>query len=184
MTIRQRNRMIRVNIKLVAWVAKQHIHCGLSMGDLIQYGMFGLIRAVELFNPAWKCKFSSYAVPAIRGKILRAIELMRRYRSREVELPEKLYAKDDEAENHQYRKEQLLDINTWMETVLTERERKVIQMRFGLIDGWPFTLEDAGYEIGITRERCRQIENKAMWKLKRQVEIVKSRDGDYDEPGL
>ena len=49
---------------------------------------------------------------------------------------------------------------------LAERERKVISLRFGLEDGHPRTLEEVGREFGVTRERIRQIEAKALRKLR------------------
>jgi RNA polymerase primary sigma factor len=48
---------------------------------------------------------------------------------------------------------------------LTERERRVLQLRYGLIDGQERTLESVGREFGVTRERIRQIEVKALRKL-------------------
>jgi RNA polymerase sigma factor (sigma-70 family) len=45
---------------------------------------------------------------------------------------------------------------------LTERQRQVIEKRFGLADGWEYTLEEVGRELGVTRERIRQIEAKAL----------------------
>ena len=50
---------------------------------------------------------------------------------------------------------------------LSERERKVIELRFGLVDGHPRTLEEVGREFGVTRERVRQIESKTLAKLRR-----------------
>jgi RNA polymerase primary sigma factor len=50
--------------------------------------------------------------------------------------------------------------------LLGVRERKIIELRFGLADGRPRTLEDVGREVGLTRERIRQIEAKALTKLK------------------
>jgi RNA polymerase primary sigma factor len=49
---------------------------------------------------------------------------------------------------------------------LSARERKVIQLRFGLVDGRPRTLEEVGLAFGVTRERIRQIESKALSKLR------------------
>jgi len=49
---------------------------------------------------------------------------------------------------------------------LNDRERKVIQLRFGLQDGHPRTLEEVGREFGVTRERIRQIESKTLGKLR------------------
>ena len=49
---------------------------------------------------------------------------------------------------------------------LADRERKVIELRFGLVDGHPRTLEEVGREFGVTRERIRQIESKTLAKLR------------------
>jgi RNA polymerase primary sigma factor len=49
---------------------------------------------------------------------------------------------------------------------LTPREQKIIQLRFGLMDGHPRTLEEVGREFGVTRERIRQIESKTLSKLR------------------
>lgn len=60
--------------------------------------------------------------------------------------------------------------------VLTEREREVIKMRFGLIDGMPHTLEEVGRYFNVTRERIRQIEAKAIKKLRNRNNCKKLRD--------
>lgn len=78
----------------------------------------------------------------------------------------------DEAANQTMLREQLEDIlNT-----LSEREKKVVEQRFGLIDGVPKTLEDVGKEFNVTRERIRQIEAKAIRKLKRPGKGDKIKD--------
>ncbi len=59
---------------------------------------------------------------------------------------------------------------------LSEREKKVIQLRFGLIDGHPRTLEEVGREFGVTRERIRQIESKTLSKLRHPSRSQKLRD--------
>ena len=59
---------------------------------------------------------------------------------------------------------------------LTEREKKVIQLRFGMLDGEPRTLEEVGIEFGVTRERIRQIESKTLSKLRHPSRAQKLRD--------
>ena len=59
---------------------------------------------------------------------------------------------------------------------LSEREKKVIQLRFGLTDGHPRTLEEVGREFGVTRERIRQIESKTLSKLRHPSRSQKLRD--------
>ena len=67
-----------------------------------------------------------------------------------------------EAASTQLLKEKMEDV---LEN-LTVREKKVLQLRFGLEDGRPRTLEEVGQEFGVTRERIRQIEAKALRKLR------------------
>jgi RNA polymerase primary sigma factor len=59
---------------------------------------------------------------------------------------------------------------------LTEREQKVIEMRFGMVDGRPRTLEEVGAEFGVTRERIRQIESKTLSKLRHPSRAQQLRD--------
>ncbi len=60
--------------------------------------------------------------------------------------------------------------------LLTERERKVIQLRYGLLGSDPLTLEQIGRDFGITRERVRQIETNSLRKLKRLPQAQSLRD--------
>ena len=59
---------------------------------------------------------------------------------------------------------------------LTEREQKVLKLRFGLVDGRPRTLEEVGKEFNVTRERIRQIEAKALRKLRHPSRSKKLKD--------
>ena len=59
---------------------------------------------------------------------------------------------------------------------LSDRERKVIELRFGLVDGHPRTLEEVGREFGVTRERIRQIESKTLCKLRHPTRSQRLRD--------
>ena len=68
--------------------------------------------------------------------------------------------------------EQLMEV---LDT-LTEREQKVLKLRFGLVDGRPRTLEEVGKEFHVTRERIRQIEAKALRKLRHPSRSKKLKD--------
>ncbi|WP_034265981.1 RNA polymerase sigma factor RpoD [Aminiphilus circumscriptus] len=78
----------------------------------------------------------------------------------------------EEAAASQLLREQLDD----MLEDLTEREREVLRLRFGLEDGHPYTLEEVGRRFGVTRERIRQIEAKALRKLRHPSRSRKLRD--------
>jgi RNA polymerase primary sigma factor len=67
-------------------------------------------------------------------------------------------------------------LNTLLEDVLTEREREVLGLRYGLTDGTAHTLEEVGLEVGVTRERIRQIEARAMKKLRHPSRSKRLRD--------
>ena len=77
-----------------------------------------------------------------------------------------------DAANHQLLREQMHDILAQ----LTQREREVLEMRFGLADGTSHTLEEVGQHFGVTRERIRQIEAKALRKLRHPIRSHKLRD--------
>ena len=78
----------------------------------------------------------------------------------------------EESATHQLLKEQVAEVLS----LLTPREQKILRMRFGLEDGRSHTLEEVGLEFGVTRERIRQIEAKALTKLRRHRESKKLKD--------
>ena len=80
----------------------------------------------------------------------------------------------EEAASYQLLREQ---INEVLFSTLTPREEKVIRLRFGLDDGVPKTLEEVGQEFGITRERIRQIESKAIRKITKNHSRSKKLEG-------
>ena len=81
-------------------------------------------------------------------------------------------ANPDEEANRELLREQVRDILA----SLTEREREVLSLRFGLEDGESLTLEEVGRRFGVTRERIRQIEAKALRKLRHPTRSRKLRD--------
>ena len=87
-------------------------------------------------------------------------------------LPDESALEPAEAASHQLLKEQVMEVLS----SLTPRERKVLELRFGLEDGRSRTLEEVGREFNVTRERIRQIEAKALRKLRHPTRSKKLRD--------
>lgn len=222
-------KLTKANLRFVVSVAKQYQNQGLSLGDLINEGNLGLIKAAQRFDETRGFKFISYAVWWIRQSILQALaeqsrivrlplnrvgslnkisktfsELEQRYerepspeeladelevtpdevvdtlkisgRHVSVDAPfvqgedntlldvlenETEEKPDSELMNDSLRKEVQRALST-----LTQREADVISLYFGLNGEHPMTLEEIGERFNLTRERVRQIKEKAIRRLR------------------
>jgi len=222
-------KLTKANLRFVVSVAKQYQNNGLSLGDLINEGNVGLIKAAQRFDETRGFKFISYAVWWIRQSILQALA----EQSRVVRLPlnrvgsiNKLYKSFSELEQKFQREPSVEEIATSMNisteevestmrvtgrhvsvdapfkqgeenslldvlegdnsqppdadlisdslkkevaralATLTVRESEVICCYFGLNDTSPMTLEEIGERFNLTRERVRQIKEKATRRLR------------------
>ena len=221
--------LTKANLRFVVSVAKQYQNQGLSLGDLINEGNLGLIKAAKRFDETRGFKFISYAVWWIRQSILQALA----EQSRIVRLPlnrvgalnkigkaysnlEQEFEREpspgelaselkmdisevadtlkisgrhvsmdapfaqgednrllDVLQNDQQPKPDFLLMNESLKqeirralSTLTERESEVIKLYFGLEDEHPLTLEEIGEKFNLTRERVRQIKEKAIRRLR------------------
>lgn len=136
------------NSKLVVRVAKEFIGKGLSLFELIAAGKVGLQGAIRNFTPERPYRFDTYAIHWIKSGIKRELNQQDEPPSSSV--------------THELLREDILDIMA----NLSPRERDVLRLRFGLDDGRTRTLEEVGRMFGVTRERIRQIEAKALRKLR------------------
>jgi len=179
-----KNLIIRSNLRLVVSIAKRHVGPVDNFFELVSDGNMSLIRAIEKFDYSRGNKFSTYATWAIMKNFARTIpdELKRRDRFRSG--ADEMFSATEDVRSDQFEQESAQSqreeqIHRILER-LDDREQKIIIRRFGLQRGLePRTLQEVGAEMGVTKERVRQIEARALSKLKKAAEEEK-----IEIPGL
>ncbi len=163
--------LINANMRLVVNIAKRHSGQTDNFFELLSDGNMSLIRAVEKFDYSRNFKFSTYASWAIMKNFARSIPDEKHRRERFVTGHEEVFevAPDNRTVEHDILATQeraTHSVNRLLE-YLEPREREIIRMRAGL-DDHPraMTLEEIGQQFGITKERVRQLNARAMKKLR------------------
>ncbi len=169
--VKVKNRIVQSNLRLVVSIAKRHIAGTDDFFSLVSDGNMSLIRAAEKFDYSRGNKFSTYASWAIMKNFARTIPNEFKHRDRFRTTTEELFlARQDnrldpyvEESAQQNRRRELSKILNRLD----EREQKIISARFGLERGSePLTLKQVGEEMGVTKERVRQLESRALAKLR------------------
>ncbi|APW61078.1 sigma-70 family RNA polymerase sigma factor [Paludisphaera borealis] len=166
-----KNQIIRSNLRLVVSIAKRHVGPSNNFFELVSDGNMSLIRAVEKFDYARGNKFSTYASWAIMKNYARTIPEENYRRDRFVTGHEEMFeaAADNRMDEHEYESalKRMQEAIKGMLDRLDDRERLIITSRFGLGGAAERTLEQLGRELGITKERVRQIESRGVDKLRK-----------------
>ncbi len=166
--------LITSNLRLVVSIAKKFNEPSLSFDELISEGNVALMRSVEKFNFALGNRFSTYATYAIQRHFFRISQKCRQQRNR--------FASDDEPVRDRAEEprdpesctpEQVGHLKHVFATFLEElepREQQIVVARFGFDGGKPKTFRELGVEMGVCKERIRQIQTRAIGKLRSMAE--------------
>jgi RNA polymerase sigma factor (sigma-70 family) len=175
---RVREQIAETNLALVLAMAKRTRMSEVDFADLVSEGNMALLRAVDKFDAGRGYKFSTYACRAILKAFSRQGMKLSKYRQRfptdfDPKLERSNYLETKRADFEKDAAEEVKRIVLENRADLTDVERTVIEHRFGLESGdneKPMTLEQVGQIIGVTKERVRQIQNKAMEKIRLELE--------------
>lgn len=169
-----KNDIVRANLRLVVSIAKRYASGPAHLFELISDGNMSLIRAVEKFDFARGFRFSTYATWAIMKNFARTIPTELRQRARFLTGGEDRLVGIEDIRSESLRRETAQsERQSEVSRILNhldERERQIIQHRFGLDRNHnPMTLKEVGRVMGVTKERIRQLEARAMAKLRDAV---------------
>ncbi|HEX7009154.1 MAG TPA: sigma-70 family RNA polymerase sigma factor [Phycisphaeraceae bacterium] len=176
-----RDQIAQTNLALVLAMAKRTRMSEVDFADLVSEGNMALLRAVDKFDVARGFKFSTYACRAILKAFSRSGVKLSKYRQMfptdfdpKLERSNHLELKRDQHEDDCV--DELRSIIRSNRADLSPIEQEVIEHRFALnraqdADARPLTLEQVGRIIGVTKERVRQIQNKALEKIRNTLEI-------------
>jgi RNA polymerase sigma factor (sigma-70 family) len=168
-----KNEIVQANLRLVVSIAKKRVtSAGEDLFDLISDGNLSLMRAVDKFDYTRGFKFSTYASWAVMKNYARSIPEQRRHGERYQtgwdEMLDTVGAADlsEDADDNDH----LSLVRGTVDRMLASldvRERAIIRQRYGLDEhGHPQTLEEIGRRFGVSKERIRQLEARAMLKLR------------------
>lgn len=178
-----RNILIERNLRLVAHISKKYATTNIDQDDLISIGTIGLIKGINSFDTSKNIKLATYVSRCIENEILMFIRSIKKTKS-EVYLNEPIGKdKDDNEvtllevlENDEKNIEDEIDLKIKikklylkMKEILKEREKTILELRFGLNGCKPKTQNEIASMMGISRSYVSRIETKAIHKLSSEI---------------
>ena len=165
-----RQRIIQANLRLVVSITRRHVGWSFNFFEVVSDGNMSLMRAVEKFDFSRDVKFSTYATWAISKNYARTLPQQyyrnQRYVTGQDEVIESTPGKAQAVACDADRRQVRVMIEAGMNE-LSDREREIIRSHFGLNSGKKCaTLEQLGKRFGVTKERIRQIERRALSRLR------------------
>ena len=178
-----REKLIVHNLRLVVYIAKKFESTGIGVEDLVSIGTIGLIKAVNTFTPSRKIKLATYASRCIENEILMFLRKTQVVRN-EISIDEPLNIDWDgnelllsdilgtEYDSINRDLEQDVEKDLLLKAVdkLCPREKTIMQLRFGLIDGMERTQKDVADAIGISQSYISRLEKRILKRLKKELE--------------
>ena len=179
---RAKSELIQHNLRLVVYIARKFENTGVDNDDLISIGTIGLIKAINSFKSDKNIKLATYASRCIENEILMYLRRTARLKS-EISFDEPL---NTDFEGNELLLSDVLgtsaesvygDIETNAEKEqlkeamkkLTERERKIMALRFGLGGGEEMTQKDVADMLGISQSYISRLEKKIIQRLKKEI---------------
>ena len=179
-----RNLLIEKNLRLVVHVCKKYANTNIDQDDLLSIGTIGLIKGINSFNVKKGSKLSTYVSRCIDNEVLMYLRSTKKLNA-EVYLNEPIGKdKDDNVitleevlESDTKSIEEIVDtkmkiknVYKKIKTILKDREKTIIELRFGLKGDKPKTQKEIAKLMGISRSYVSRIETKALEKLANEIE--------------
>ncbi len=178
-----RNILVERNLRLVAHIVKKFDNTGDDVDDLISIGTIGLIKAINTFDRSKQTRLATYAARCIENEILMHLRSTKKTRGEvmlddpigsdkegnEITLMDILAAEDDVAESVELTVEQEAMYRRLAS--LSRREKRVLELRYGLLGGIRRTQREISKLLGISRSYVSRIEKRALNKLHREMSI-------------
>jgi RNA polymerase sporulation-specific sigma factor len=176
-----RSILIERNLRLVVYIARKFENTGINIEDLISIGTIGLIKAVNTFNPEKKIKLATYASRCIENEILMYLRRNNKIRS-EVSFDEPLNIDWDGNElllsdvlgtdEDIITKDLEANVDRKLLTKalhqLTDREKQIMELRFGLTNGEEKTQKDVADMLGISQSYISRLEKRIIKRLRKE----------------